>query len=292
MRIIAILLAATSGLGAPASLAAQEAPRPMVASAEIDDSGSKPSDDAAAMAPMAGLMGGMYNAEPLTPEQQARLPQAETLIARLIPDGAMAEMSQVMFNSIIGPLEGMMPSGAKPVVAERLGSEVAGRLSEDQAAEVASMLDPAWEEREKRVKGLVPDTLAEIMGLMEPAMRKAMSELYAIRFTSAELADIGSFFATDTGAKYARESFSMTDDPRILAVSMEMMPALFGILGDMEQRMKARMADLPEPRSFDALGNKERNRVAALTGLSVEQIEGNRGPGAIMSAPPPPRPAE
>lgn len=291
MRKIAVLLAATAGFGAPASLAAQDAPPPMTVGERLpDDEGVAASDDAAEMAALAGMMGGMVKAEPLSPEQQARLPQAQALIAQLIPEGAMAEMSQAMFGNMLGPLEGLMPSGAMPVVAERMGPEVAGRLSEEQAVEVASLLDPQWEEREKRIKGLVPEMLTEVMGLMEPTMRKAMSELYAIRFSSGELTDIAGFFATETGAKYARESFTMTSDPRLIAASMEMMPAMFGMLGDMEQRMKARLADLSEPRSFAALSNKERDRVAELTGLSVEQIESNLEPRGIMV--PPPRPAE
>lgn len=291
MRKIAVLLAAAAALGAPASLAAQDAPPPMTVGERLpDDEGVAASDDAAEMAALAGVMGGMVKAEPLSPEQQARLPQAQALIAQLIPEGAMAEMSQAMFGNMLGPLEGLMPSGAMPVVAERMGPEVAGRLSEEQAVEVANLLDPAWEEREKRIKGLVPEMLTEVMGLMEPTMRKAMSELYAIRFSSGELTDIAGFFATETGAKYARESFTMTSDPRLIAASMEMMPAMFGMLGDMEQRMKARLADLSEPRSFAALSNKERDRVAELTGLSVEQIESNLEPRGIMV--PPPRPAE
>lgn len=291
MRKIAVLLAATAGLGAPASLAAQDAPPPMTVGESLpDDEGDAPSDDAAEMAALAGMMGGMFKAEPLTAEQQARLPQAEALIAQLIPEGAMAEMSQAMFGNILGPLESLMPSGAKPVVAERLGPVVAESLSEEQAVEVASLLDPDWKERESRVKSLVPEMLTEVMGLMEPTMRKAMSELYAIRFTSGELSDISGFFATDTGAKYARESFSMTSDPRLIAASMEMMPALFGMMGDMEQRMKERMADLGEPRSFSALSNKERKRVSELTGLSVEEIESNLE--ALTITVPPERPAE
>ncbi len=290
MRKIAVLLAATAALGAPASLAAQDASPPMIEAAAADDSASEPSGDYVAMAELAGMMGGMFKAEPLTAEQLARLPQAEAIITRLIPDGAMAEMSKQMFGSILGPLEGLMPSGAKPVLAQRLGVGPVelDRLSEAQAEELASLFDPAWQEREAITKGLVPEMLGEVMTLMEPGMRKAMSELYAIRFTSAELTDIGGFFATETGTKYARESFSMTSDPRIVATSMEMMPALFGMLGDMEQRMEARMAGLPEARAFAALSPAERGKVAELTGFSVDQIESNLEARTVTIPAPPP----
>ena len=290
MRKIAMMLAATTAFCAPASLAAQDASVPTVEAVPADDSASGPSDDAAAMAALAGMMGGAFKAEPLTPEQAARLPQAEAIITRLIPEGAMAEMSQQMFGSILGPLEGLMPSGAKPVVADRVGVGPVelDSLSEEQAAEIASLFDPAWKEREAITKGLVPEMLSEVMTLMEPSMRKAMAELYAIRFTSTELTDIGGFFATETGTKYARESFSMASDPRMMAASMEMMPALFGMLGGMEERMKARMAGLPQPRGFAELSSKERDRVAELTGFSVRRIESNLKAQVVTVPPPPP----
>ena len=283
MRKIAIVLAATAAFCVPASLAAQDAAASVTEAAPAGDGASAPSQEEAEMAAIAGMMAGAFKAEPLTEEQQARLPQAEAIINRLIPDGAMAEMSKQMFGSILGPLEGLMPSGAKPVAAEYLGvgpAELDG-LSEEQAAEVATLFDPAWKEREAITKSLIPEMLSEVMTLMEPGMRKAMSELYAIRFTSAELTDIGGFFATETGTKYARESFSMTSDPRIMSASMEMMPALFGMLGSMEQRMKERMADMSPARSFTDLGAKERARVAELSGYTVEEIESNLAGRAV-----------
>ena len=103
-------------------------------------------------------------------------------------------------------------------------------------------------------------------------MRKAMSELYAIRFTDSELAEIDRFFATATGTKYARESFLMASDPRVASASMEAMPAMMGMIGSMEQRMAERTADLPAVRSFDSLSAAEQAKVAELTGYSIDEI--------------------
>ena len=119
---------------------------------------------------------------------------------------------------------------------------------------------------------MVSVMMGEMMNVMEPPMRKAMAELYAIRFSGAELAAIDAFFATEAGTKYARESLSMASDPRLMSASMEMLPALFASLADMEGRIKERMANLPEPRRFADLSPEERERVAKLTGLSVEDL--------------------
>lgn len=270
---------ALSLLAAPVRVAAQDAvePPPLQMFEQVplaEDEGNAPSDDAQAMAALAGMMGAAMKVDPLTPEQQARLPQAEAIITRIMPTGAMAEMSQQMFGGFLGGFGEMMPSGARAAAAEALGlgpMDLEG-LTDDEANELASLFDPAWQKRETAMQSLVSEMMADMMNTMEPGMRRAMAELYAIRFTSAELAAIDAFFATETGMKYARESLSMASDPRLMAASMEALPAVFATIGAMEQRSKVLMADLPEPRRFANLSPKERARVAKLTGRSVEDL--------------------
>jgi len=274
MRKIAMMLAATTAFCAPASLAAQDASVPTVEAVPADDS-AEPSGDVQAMAALAGMMDGMPKAEPLTAEQQARLPQAEQIIAKIWPVGAAAELSQSMFGGLLGGFGEMVPSGPKPALAQSLGLgpiDLEG-MSDAEAAEALSLLDPVWKDREGAVKGMVTDLMGEVVSMVEPPMRRAMTELYAIRFTGPELAAIDAFFATGTGGKYARESMSMASDPRLMAASMEAMPAMFAMIGQMEERMKERTASLPAPRDFADLSPKERAKLAELTGISVEDIE-------------------
>jgi hypothetical protein len=51
------------------------------------------------------------------------------------------------------------------------------------------------------------------------------------------------------------------------------MPAMMGMIGDMERRMTERTADLPAVRSFDALSAAEQAKVAELTGYSIDEIK-------------------
>lgn len=267
-------------LAAPANLAAQEVPQ--------DEGQQAPSDDAQAMAALAGIMGGAIKVDPLTPEQQARLPQAEAIITRIMPPGAMAEMSQQMFGGFLGGFGEMMPTGARAAAAEALGmgpGELAD-LSDTEANELATLFDPAWQQRETAIQGLTSGMMSDMMNLIEPGMRRAMAELYAIRFTSTELAAIDAFFATEAGTKYARESLSMASDPRLMAASMEAMPAMFASIGTMETKLKEGMAGLPEPRRFADLSAKERARVAKLTGFAIEDLI--RADEEVMTMPAPP----
>lgn len=277
-RIFAASTALAALALAAAPLAAQDTPPPVtVVEAPTGDEDTAPSGDVQAMAALAGMMGGAMKVDPLTPEQQARLPQAEAIIARIMPPGAMAESSRQMFDGFLGGLGGLgdaMPRGPRFAVADALGMDPADLqdVSEEDANELASLLDPAWKEREDVIQGLVPGMMGDMMNVMEPPMRKAMAELYAIRFSSAELAAIEAFFATEAGTKYARESLSMASDPRLMSASMEVLPAVFASITDMEGRIKERMAGLPEPRRFANLSPKERERVAKLTGRSVEDL--------------------
>ena len=264
--------AALSLLTTPVTLAAQEA---TVEQAQAGDAGTP---DAAqdAMADISQMFAGLFTKEPLTPEQEARLPAAEQLVAKIVPAGTMGEMIDTMMGGVLGPMMAAGPDGATTTLAQAIGTEPwALDLSEEQAGELASLFDPAWAERQQREMAMLPTLMKEVVGLMEPGMRSAMSELYAIRFTDSELAEIDAFFSTGTGGKYARESFLMASDPRIMASTMEAMPALMGAIGDIEARMKEQVADLPAARSFAELSPTEQARVAEVTGFSVEELAGN-----------------
>lgn len=259
-----MLLAAT-----PVAAQDEDAPIPtqMSATTETDAAGEGEANPFA-------MLGAMFAAEPLTPEQEARLPQATAIIAKIIPDGSMAEMMGSMFDKFMAPMGELAKASAASRAAKGIGlSEYDLELTEDQAREIADMFDPAFEEREAREMALVPEMMKTMMTAMEPPMRKAMAELYAIHFDEAELADIDAFFSTPSGASYARKSFTMASDPRIVAATFEAMPAIMGPIGDMEARLAEATADLPPERAFAELTSAERARITALTGFSAEEIE-------------------
>ncbi|MCB2084566.1 MAG: DUF2059 domain-containing protein [Sphingomonadaceae bacterium] len=221
-----------------------------------------------------GALSAMMETEPLTAEQQERLPLAETIVAKIVPDGTMAEMGAGIFDGILGSLIGGSTEPTVSSVAEELGIESYGiEMSDLEVKEALAILDPAWQQRKNVEAELMPKMFAEVMGAMEPGMRKAMAELYAINFTEQELRDIDAFFSTESGTNFARKSYSMATDPRIVAASMEALPAIMASAMTMEQQMAEATADLPAKRSFAELGKKERMRIAELTGYSVEEIE-------------------
>lgn len=53
---------------------------------------------------------------------------------------------------------------------------------------------------------------------------------------------------------------------------MREMPTIMLAMTDMDAKLKAEMADLPEKKDFDALGTNERQRISELSGLDEEQL--------------------
>ncbi len=253
------MLKALALLAAP--LAAVSLPAPSFAQAD----GEMSEDE---MAQVMATLGEMFPSDPLTAEQQARLPAATAVVDKIILPGTMEEMMGAMFDGMLGPMMDGEFDQPKIELAKLLGAQVWELDIEDDAArEAVTLLDPAWQERKRLEAEVMPRVMGEIMVAMEPTVKSAMSELYAIYFDMDELADIDAFFSTQSGAAYARKSFTMSADPRLAGAMMEGMPTIMASVSDMQAQMQAATADLPAPRSVEDLSAQERARLAELTGL-------------------------
>ncbi|OYU19303.1 MAG: hypothetical protein CFE34_06170 [Rhodobacteraceae bacterium PARR1] len=242
-------------------------PQPLAAQAEADPHSATGHSEtgAAEVDQTMAMLGKMFPAEPLTIEQEVRLPQAQRIITRMIPEGTLGEMMGGMLDKMLGPIMAASDAPANAVVFKGIGiSPATLGLSDEQTAEIAVLLDPAYAERHSRELAVMPGVMREMMTAMEPTMRKAMSELYAIHFSQKELDDIEAFFQTESGAAYARKSFT---------ASMESLPQLMGAFAGMEQKFAAASADLPPKRSFADLPGAEKAKIAKLTGYSIAEIE-------------------
>ena len=248
---------------------------PLVAQDDQDDLAASQAELEQAI----GAMAQMFPKEPLTPEQEARLPAAQRIVALMIPEGTMGDIMGKMIDDIVRPMMQFGGAQAKSTLARNIGvSPFEIDLSDEDSAALARLFDPAWAERQEREFAVFPEMMRQMLTLMEPGLRKALSEAYAVRFTEGELADIAAFFSTETGAKYARESFAMASDPRMMGASMEALPAMMGAMGDMEAKVAQATADLPPTRAWDELSSAERERVIAATGFTDAEIRASLAP--------------
>ena len=219
-------------------------------------------------------LGEMFPVVPLTADEQARLAVARGVVERIMPPGTMGELMGSMFDNMLGPMTKLAGDNPNAAFLSKTGIDAAAQgMTETQTSEALALLDHVWKERIEREAKIMPRMMTRLMTDLEPAMRTAMSELYAVYFDERELADIDAFFSTESGATYARESFRMSSDPRLMGAMMEQMPvmmtALMGMAGEMEQAT----ADLPPVRHFKDLDAGQRTRLSELTGLPSQELE-------------------
>lgn len=222
---------------------------------------------------VAAMMQSIFKVEPLTAEQQSRLPQAQKLIARIMPPGTMGKMLGGMYDKLVGPIMKMAGDASASDAARELGVEAEElELEDEEAARILAILDPVWKERQEAEMAAMQRAMSAVMTAMEPGMRKGMSEAYAIAFTSAELTDIDRFFATPSGATYAAKSYALASDPRLMAAAMEGLPQMMAQFKTMEEETKAASAKFPPRRGYADLTPAQREEIAKLTGLQQGTI--------------------
>lgn len=225
------------------------------------------------MVGFAAMMGGLFQTEPLTPEQQARVPAAQAVVGAMMPEGFYGKMMNDMMDKMMRP---MMSMFAKPefVLGSRLdlGSDAIDKLEPAAAAEAMRMLDPAFDRRADAVVGVLSGRMGGMFGAMEEPMREGLSNAYAVRFDAGQLADIAAFFATPTGGVYAKESMALFSDPQVMQASMKALPQMMSGFGDIEGAMKQAMASLPKERAYKDLSAVERQRLAEILGVKASRL--------------------
>ena len=226
------------------------------------------------MAAVMGMMSGLFATEPLTAEEEARLPAANRVAGAMMPDGFYGKMMEKLMGSTMRPMFDIF-TAPDMVVASRTGADqnTIDALSEAEQAELARILDPAYDRRADAILGTISTLMTEIGTTMEQPMREGYARAFAKRFESGQLSDIEAFFATPSGNAFASESMALFSDPEVMSSMMGSMPAMFGAMSDMEGTMEEAMNALPPERSFADLTDDERARLTAALGIDEVQLE-------------------
>jgi hypothetical protein len=259
-KIVNAMAAAALVCAVPA--AAQEDP-------EHSESAMSPGD----LDEFAGMMAGLFQTEPLTEEQNTRLPAAQAVVGEMMPDGFYGEMMAGMMDKMLRPMLTMF-SQPEFVLGARLAvdAETIEALEEGEQAELTAMLDPAYQARGDAMVAVLTSRMGGMFTAMEGPMREGLSKAYAVRFDDAQLADIAAFFATPTGGEYARESMALFADPQVMQASMQALPAMMSGFGDIESAMREAMEALPAERGYGDLTEAQRERMAELLEIDPAQL--------------------
>lgn len=236
----------------------------------IDDAETDGAMDEAAVLAM---MSGLFQAEPLTAEQEARLPAATAIVATMMPEGFYGELMRDMMEKTMRPMMAMF-SEPDFLLASRLTLDEAAiaELGDAEKKELLTMLDPAWDQRADTMVNAIVANMGGAYAAVEPPVRAGLAKAYAVRFDEAQLADISSFFATPTGSEFARQSMALFADPQVMGATMEAMPEMIGSFTEMETSMEAALESLPAERDYADLSAAQRARMANLLGVEPDAL--------------------
>ena len=236
----------------------------------IDDAEADGAMDEAAVLAM---MSGLFQAEPLTAEQEARLPAATAIVATMMPEGFYGEIMRDMMEKTMRPMMAMF-SEPDFLLASRLTLDEAAlaELSDAEKQELLTMLDSAWDQRADTMVDALISNMGGAFAAVEPPVRAGLAKAYAVRFDEAQLADISTFFATPTGGEFARQSMALFADPQDMGATMEAMPEMIGSFTEMETAMEAALESLPAERDYADLSMAQRARMADLLGVEPDAL--------------------
>ena len=220
-----------------------------------------------------------FEVEPLTAEQEQRVPAAEQVVDRIFPAGTYARLMDESMGPVMEAISGSVSQAPIGALAAMGGveNERVAQMGDARLADIMAIVDPAYQDRNDAIMQLVVEMIGDLMDRIEPAYRQGLVRAYASRFSQDELAELNSFFATPVGAHYAAESMLIFADPQVMGAMNEMGPAMNAMMPRMIERMAAMQEQYPPMRSFDELSRTEQQQLADLLGVTRDQLEANAG---------------
>ncbi len=252
---------------------------PLAAQDEVDMTEMSAEERAAMAEAMGGIFGDAFKADPLTPEQEARLPAATSVIEKIFPAGTFGKM---MDESMKPMLEGMMGGALGDSDTLQTLARLSGRdqfdlmgMDDGAKAEAIALIDPYAKQRQEAMLEATFSLTTKLMNRIEPSYRAGLERAYAKRFSVEELTEIDRFFSTPVGGKYAGESMIIAMDPQVMSAMNEMMPAMMELLPEMMEQFTALAAVIPGPRQFGELSGTEQSRLAELLEVPLGELKTN-----------------
>ncbi|MEO9467752.1 DUF2059 domain-containing protein [Parasphingorhabdus sp.] len=190
----------------------------------------------------------------------ARLAAAQKAVDYLFPLGTYERMMRgtmdQMIDSMLASL-GTMRMGDLAGAAGVSDEDIPEGEGDRTLAEVSREADPHFEERMQISTRVMMDEMVTLMTTMEPAIREALTRIYARKFTIDQLGEMNMFFATDTGSAFARDYMMVFVDPEMMQSMMSMVPQLMQAMPDIMKKVEKATAHLPPVKAPDPFGSVE-----------------------------------
>lgn len=204
-------------------------------------------------------------------DDAARLATARAVVLKIFPEGTYA---RIMNGSMAQMVEGMSGSVGDMQLRQIVGMSGASegdiaKLGKGTLKEMMAVVDPAFEERTRRMSRVMFAEMGQIMSGFEPEVREGLSRAYAHHFTPAQLTELDTFFATPTGTAFARDSMVIFMEPEVMEVMQSVTPRLMKQMPGIMEKVRQATADLPPMRTAKDLTPEQRKRLEQLIGQTA-----------------------
>jgi hypothetical protein len=173
----------------------------------------------------------------LPPVDPARLAAARSAVALIFPDEAFRQPLPLprLLETVLG------------IPLSTFGDWVPGPSRDGTVGDFLSRYDPNFREGSTITARILSEELPGALPLLAPHFRTGAAELYARRFSIADLTEISRFFATPAGRAVARNSFSPLVDPELVRGLILMAPRVIAETSGAMARIRQATAHLPPP---------------------------------------------
>lgn len=194
-----------------------------------------------------------------------RLAAAKEAVDYLFPLGTYERMMRgtmdQMIDSMLASL-GTMRMGDLAGAAGVSDDDIPEGEGDRTLADISREMDPHFEERMQISTRVMMDEMVTLMTTMEPAIREALTRIYARKFTADQLGEMNMFFATDTGSAFARDYMMVFVDPEMMQSMMSMVPQLMQSMPEIMKKVEEATAHLPPVKKpgldeFDEIGDDD-----------------------------------
>jgi hypothetical protein len=179
-----------------------------------------------------------------TPADPARLAIADKVVAKLVPQGIYLRMMRDAFPQMMDAMIARMSGMTAADLGEK---DKSGKTFEQLAAEK----DPAFRERMTIMTRVMGEEMGKVMDKLEPRVRTALGKAFARRFTLQQLGDLDAFFATPSGAAFAKDYLLTFMDPEMMQEMSAAMPEIMRAMPAIMARVEKETAHLPPPPKPD-----------------------------------------
>ncbi len=210
------------------------------------------------------------------PNMTTGTPLASEIAGKLFPDGTYRKMLGPSMTKMLSDMtDSMMTTMPLRPLLKSVGlpEESVTKLDKSTLGEIMAVTDPHYRERIRRGTNAMFLAMLPMFEKLEPDLRAGLAISLDNRFSSAELGDLKTFFATPTGSSFASQQMMLFMDPAVMGRMQAAMPKIMEAMPTMIAAMTDATKDIPKARTYNDLTPAERARLAALLGIDPKKAK-------------------